>query len=58
MKKLHGDHCLVKRRGGESLNKEASWRPTYGGAQGGGSLNKEASWRPLFGGEQGGGKFK
>ena len=28
------DHCMVERRGG-SLNKEASWRPLYGGAQGG-----------------------
>ena len=30
-----GDHCLVERRGRGSLNKEASWRPLYGGAQGG-----------------------
>ena len=38
---------------GGSLNKEASWRPLYGGAQGGGSLNKEASWSQLYGGAQG-----
>ena len=31
---LHGYHCLVERRGGERLNKEASWRPLFGGAQG------------------------
>ena len=37
---------------GESLNGEASWRPSYGGAQWGGSLNKEASWRPSYGGAQ------
>ena len=43
---------------GGGLNKEASWRPLFGGAQWGGSLNKEASWRPLYGGAQGGGKFK
>ena len=50
----HGEHCLVERRGEESLNKEASWRALFGGAQGGGSLNKEASWRALLGGAQGG----
>ena len=31
----HGEHCLVERRGEESLNKEASWRALFGGAQGG-----------------------
>ena len=35
IKKLHGDYCLVERREGESLNKEASWSPLFGGAQGG-----------------------
>ena len=34
IQKLHGYHCLVERRGGESLNKEASKRPLFGGAQG------------------------
>ena len=49
----------MESRGEGSLNKEASWRPLYGGEQGGGgNLNKEASWRPLSGGEQGGRKFK
>ena len=52
MKKLHGEHCWVERRG--SLNKEASWRALFGGAPAWGSLNKEASWRALFGGAQGG----
>ena len=42
---------MVEPRGG-SLNKEASWRPLYGGAQGGGSLNKEPSWSQLYGGAQ------
>ena len=49
---------MVERRGEESLNKEASWRPSYGGAQWGGSLNKEASWRPLYSGVPGTGKFQ
>ena len=50
---------MVERRGGKSLNKEASWSPLFGGAQREGkSLNQEASWRPLFGGAQGGEKFK
>ena len=34
IKKQNVDHCLVERRGGESLNKEASWIPLFGGAQG------------------------
>ena len=56
---LHGVHCLVERRGGKHLNKDASWSPLFGGAQRGcGSLNQEASWRPLFGGAQGEEKFK
>ena len=33
IKKPNGDHCMVERRGG-TLNKEAGWRPLYGGAQG------------------------
>ena len=40
---------------GESLNKEAEWRPLFGGAQGEGkSVNEEVKWRPLYGGAPGG----
>ena len=37
---------MVERKGRESLNEEAEWRPLYGGAPGGGSLNKEVKWSP------------
>ena len=47
IKKLHGNHCMVERRGG-SLNKEVKWRPLFGGARGGGKFNKKASWRPCM----------
>ena len=38
IKKLHGDHCVVERRGGDSVSQEASWRPLSGGEQGEGEV--------------------
>ena len=52
MKKLHGDHCLVKRRGRGKFKQRSFMETNVWWSTGGGSLNKEASWRPLFGGEQ------
>ena len=34
---------MVDRRGEESLNKEALWRPLHGGVQWAGNLNEEAT---------------
>ena len=33
-------------RGG-SLNKEAKWKPLFGGAEGGASFIEEGKWKPL-----------
>ena len=48
MKKKNGDHCVVERKGRESLNEEVEWRTWDGGAQRVGNLNKEAVWRPFW----------
>ena len=49
---------MVDGRGVKVFDKEAQWRPLFGGTQGGQSLNKEVEWRPLFGGTQGGGEVE
>ena len=39
---------MVERKGRESLNEEAKWRPFYGGAEGGASFTKEVKRRALY----------
>ena len=43
--------------GGGSLNKEASWRPLYGGEQGGGSLEQRSFMETIVWWRAGGGSL-